>query len=136
VGHFEFLRDVLGDSIDNGQFHSACITIILSLIIWRLSPVGLAQVLIRLIDFAERRNSIGYWMALISLMMTFSAWRPDHEYQGVFGVCCVAESLSLSVGCFPPVLCVAGPGSCFRVPDGVVSDGIVDGNVVVSRGDV
>jgi hypothetical protein len=68
VGLFELLRDVLGDSFDYGQFRSACITIILLFVIWRLSPSGLAQVLIRLIDFAERRSSIGYWMALSSLI--------------------------------------------------------------------
>lgn len=68
MGLFELLRDVLGDSFDYGQFSSACITIILLFVIWRLSPSGLAQVLIRLIDFAERRSSIGYCLALISVI--------------------------------------------------------------------
>ena len=68
MGLFELLRDVLGDSIDNGQFRSALITIILLFVIWKLSPAGLAQLLNRLIDFAERRNSIGYWLALVSLI--------------------------------------------------------------------
>jgi hypothetical protein len=78
VGPFEFLRDVLRDSIDNGQFRSACVTIILSLIIWKLSPVGLAQLLNRLIDFAERRSSIGYLMALISVVAC--GFRVRHEH--------------------------------------------------------
>jgi hypothetical protein len=68
MGPLEFLRDVLGDSIDHGQFRSALITIILLFVIWRLSPAGLAQVLIRMIDFAERRSSVGYWLALISVI--------------------------------------------------------------------
>jgi hypothetical protein len=63
---------VLGDSIDYGQFRSALITIILLFVIWRLSPDSLAQLLNRLIDFAERRNSIGYRMAVISLI---ACWR-------------------------------------------------------------
>jgi len=61
-------------------------------------------------------------------VMTFSAWRRDRGYQGVFGVCCVDESLFLSGGCFEP--CVAGPVSCFNVPDGVDSDVVVDGSAV------
>jgi len=77
VGPFEFLRDVLRDSIDNGQFRSACITIILSLIIWKLSPGGLAQLLNRVIDFAERRSSIGYLMALLAVIAC--RFRVRHE---------------------------------------------------------
>jgi len=68
VGPFEVLPDVLRDSFDYGQFRSACITIILLFAIWRLTPAGLAQVLIALIEFAERRSSIGYCLALISLI--------------------------------------------------------------------
>ena len=67
MGPFEFLRDVLGDSIDHGQFRSALITIILLFGIWRLSPASLAQLLNRLIDFAEHRSSVGYVLAVISV---------------------------------------------------------------------
>jgi hypothetical protein len=56
------------------------------------------------------------------------------ESQKRLGVCDVEESLSfLSGGGLAPW--VAGPVFCFNVPDGVDSDVVVDGDVVVSCGD-
>lgn len=71
VGPFEFLRDVLSQAIDKGQFPSALAAIILLAVIWKISPTDLGYLLGRLIDFARRTSSLGYWMAIVSLF----GWR-------------------------------------------------------------
>lgn len=71
VGPFEFLRDVLSQAIDKGQFPSALAAIILLAVIWKISATDLGYLLGRVVDFAGRRSSLGYWMAIVSLF----GWR-------------------------------------------------------------
>jgi hypothetical protein len=67
VGLFEFLRDVLTAALDKGQFPSALTAIILLAVIWKISASDLGHLLGRLVDFAERRSFVGYWLAIVSL---------------------------------------------------------------------
>jgi hypothetical protein len=66
VGLFEFLRDVLTAALDKGQFPSALTAIILLAVIWKISASDLGHLLGRLVDFAERRSFVGYWLAIVS----------------------------------------------------------------------
>jgi hypothetical protein len=67
VGLFEFLRDVLTAALDKGQFPSTLTTIILLAVIWKISASDLGHLLGRLVDFAGRRSSVGYWVAIAFL---------------------------------------------------------------------
>jgi len=80
IGLFELLRDVLRDALDKSQFPIALITIILLSLIWKLSAADLGWLLRRLVDFAERKCSVGYLATmLIALGWLIHSQRQSRE---------------------------------------------------------
>ena len=71
IGFFESVRDVLIASMNKGQFPAALLAMVVLSMIWRMPPTDVSKLVFRLLDVAEEKKLLGYFVSVFSLLGWF-----------------------------------------------------------------